>query len=74
MGSTLLRWMIVFGFVLGSMATVLPTASAHDNDCIAAVHVGPVKQHVQCDDRKKDRSNCLASTKVMFVHQRVGCE
>ena len=68
------RLLVIFGLIMGSLVIVAPGAAAHDNDCLLAVHAGPVKQHVECDDRKKDRSHCLASVKVMFVHQRVGCE
>ncbi|HLE47959.1 MAG TPA: hypothetical protein VI818_06650 [Candidatus Thermoplasmatota archaeon] len=65
---------MVLGVVAGAFISLTPTAAAHDPECAATLHQGPAKVHVLCEPGAHDESDCVASVKVLFVHQRAMCE
>lgn len=74
MGSWIIRLLVVGSLMAAFFVGAAPTAVAHDPDCTAAFHFGAVKFHEGCEGHRHDGSECLASAKVMFFHQRVGCD
>jgi hypothetical protein len=68
---------VVVGLVLAVLflVAVPAPAAAHDNNCDAAVHLGPAKVHQGCETKYKgDETECFLSVNVGPVHEDVLCD
>ena len=65
------------GLVLlaAAFAFVPAPAAAHDNNCDAAVHIGPAHAHQGCESKYKgDETECTLSYNIGPVHGDILCD
>lgn len=61
-------------FAMLVLVAVPAPAAAHDPGCTFATHAGPVKLHVNCDEKNNDSSSgCVYSVNAGPVREDVLC-